>query len=166
MFFYYTKRCTYTLCCPQTIRATSEKGEGQRMSDQMRNPEGKFRSAGNRDLDLRPRNWLTPVILVTLREKSSHGYELMERIARLGFEAINPGTLYRKLRQMETEGLCESSWETSKECGPRRRVYALTDAGKAYLSVWAEGCERYQRVLESFFLAYATGGESANSAVL
>ena len=38
------------------------------------------------------------------------------------------------------------------------RVYSVTDAGNAYLSLWAEGCEGYQRVLDSFYLAYATGG--------
>ena len=41
----------------------------------------------------RPRNWLVPVILVTLQEWDSYGYELMERLAAFGFEAMNPGTL-------------------------------------------------------------------------
>ena len=55
-----------------------------------------------------------PVILVTLREWNSYGYELMERAAAFGFEAMNPGTLYRTLRHMEKEGLCVSKWGTSK----------------------------------------------------
>jgi PadR family transcriptional regulator, regulatory protein PadR len=124
------------------------------MSDEMRNPEGAFRSAGNRALDVRPKNWLTPVVLVTLREKGSHGYELMERIARFGFEQINPGTLYRALRQMEKDGLCESEWKNSKECGPACRVYSVTDVGEEYLGWWAEGAKKYQKVLDSFFLAH------------
>ena len=57
-------------------------------------------------IDVRPRSWLVPVALVTLKEKSSHGYELMKRLAQFGFGEINPGTLYRTLRQMENEGLC------------------------------------------------------------
>ncbi|HEX2098396.1 MAG TPA: helix-turn-helix transcriptional regulator, partial [Rubrobacteraceae bacterium] len=57
-----------------------------------------------RGVEVRPRNWLVPVILLTLRELNSYGYELMERAAVFGFEAINPGTLYRTLRQMEKEG--------------------------------------------------------------
>ena len=127
------------------------------MSDEVRNRQGAFRSAGNHALDVRPtKNWLTPVILVTLREKGSHGYELMERIAGFGFEAINPGTLYRALRHMEKEGLCESEWKTSKECGPACRVYSVTEAGEAYLGLWAEGCKKYQKVLDSFFLAHNT----------
>jgi len=109
------------------------------------------------DIDVRPRNWLVPVALLTLREESTHGYELMERLPQFGFEQINPGTVYRTLRQMENEGLCESEWETSG-CGPACRVYSLTDSGQARLDDWAEGCERYRGVLEAFSQAYARRG--------
>src|ERR671932_1705633 len=114
----------------------------------------------------RPRNWLVPVILVTLREWNSYGYELMERAAAFGFEAMNPGTLYRTLRQMEKEGLCVSKWETSKG-GPARRVYSITEAGEAYLDFWAESLEQYRQVMDTFFRLYTgrspqTEKETAN----
>jgi poly-beta-hydroxybutyrate-responsive repressor len=99
---------------------------------------------------VKPRNWLVPVILLTLRECASYGYELMERTARFGFEAMNPGTLYRTLRNMERDGLCESEWETSKG-GPARRVYSITDAGEAYLDFWAEALEQYRRNMDALF---------------
>src|SRR3954465_7887016 len=105
-------------------------------------------------IDVRPRNWLVPVALVTLREKNTHGYELMERLPQFGFEEINSGTLYRTLRRMEKEGLCDSEWATS-DCGPACRVYSVTDSGEAHLDSWAEGCKRYQQVLDAFSLAYA-----------
>ena len=129
------------------------------MSDEMGNYEDSFRkgvpwSTANYTIDVRPKNWLTPVALLTLREKSSYGYELMDRIAQFGYEAINPGTLYRALRHMEKEGLCESEWETSNG-GPACRMYSVTDAGEAYLGSWAERCKEYQQVLDSFYLAYA-----------
>ncbi len=111
-----------------------------------------------REVEVRPRNWLVPVILLTLREWNSYGYELMERAAVFGFEAMNPGTLYRALRQMEKDGLCESKWETSRG-GPARRMYSITDAGEAYLDFWAEALEQYQRNMEAFFSMY-TGGSS------
>jgi PadR family transcriptional regulator PadR len=106
-----------------------------------------------RGVEVRPRNWLIPVILLTLRELNSYGYELMERAAVFGFEAINPGTLYRTLRQMEKEGLCKSKWETSRG-GPARRVYSITDAGEAYLDFWAEALEQYKRNMDTFFRIY------------
>ncbi len=103
--------------------------------------------------DPRPRNWLVPVVLLSLRELDSYGYELMERTVTFGFEAMNPGTLYRTLRRMEEEGVVESCWETS-EGGPARRMYSITDAGEAYLGLWAKALEQYQRNMETFFRLY------------
>lgn len=113
------------------------------------------------DIDVRPKNWLVPVALLTLREKSSHGYELMDNIVGFGFEQINSGTLYRALRQMEKDGLCESEWETSNGGGGAAcRTYSVTDNGEAYLGSWAEGCKKYQRVLDTFYLAYPAAASS------
>ncbi len=120
-------------------------GERQRKSETQ---DSKFREA-----HARPRNWLVPVVLVTLREWNSYGYELMGRAAAFGFEATNPGTLYRTLRQMEKNGVVKSKWETSKG-GPARRVYSITDAGEAYLDFWAKSLEQYQRNMNAFFRLY------------
>ncbi len=104
-------------------------------------------------VEARPRNRLEPVVLVLLREWTSYGYELMARLTELGFEAMNPGTLYRTLRQMERNGLCEPEWETS-EGGPARRRYYITEEGQAYLDLWAEALEQYQRTMNAFFRLY------------
>jgi PadR family transcriptional regulator, regulatory protein PadR len=106
------------------------------------------------EAEARPRNFLVPVILLSLRGWNSYGYELMERTAAFGFEAINPGTLYRTLRQMEKDGLCESKWETPSD-GPARRMYSITDIGAAYLDLWVEALEEYRRIIDSFFRLYA-----------
>lgn len=119
--------------------------------------------------EARPKNWLVPVILLSLREWNSYGYELMERSSAFGFEAMNPGTLYRTLRQMEKDGIVESSWETSRG-GPARRMYSITDSGVDYLDFWARSLEQYQRTMDSFFRLYTgrslreEGGESSSSA--
>lgn len=64
-------------------------------------------------LGSRTRNWLVPMMLLSIRKRESYGYELMERARALGFGATNLGTLYRTLRWMEEEdGVVESSWET------------------------------------------------------
>ena len=111
------------------------------------------RETGFRSVEARPRNWLVPVILLSLREWNSYGYELMERASAFGFEAMNPGTLYRTLRQMEKEGVVESSWETSRG-GPARRMYTITDAGRSYLDFWAKSLEQYQQTMDTFFRLY------------
>jgi poly-beta-hydroxybutyrate-responsive repressor len=100
---------------------------------------------------------LTPVTLVLLEEERSHGYELMERMEEeFGFEEINPGSVYRTLRQMENEGLCQSEWEVprAEEDSPPRRMYAITEAGEAYLAAWAKACKDYQKLMGEFARLY------------
>jgi PadR family transcriptional regulator PadR len=128
------------------------------MSDEEEKRGDKPRLEEVHRIEARPRNWLVPVILLALRQLNSYGYELMQRAADFGFEAINPGTLYRTLRQMEKEGLCESRWETSKG-GPARRMYSITDAGESYLDFWATSLEQYRQTMDTFFRLY-TGRSS------
>ncbi len=110
--------------------------------------------AAEQKVEARPKKWLTPVTLVLLNEENSYGYEIMERLAEeFGFEQINPGSVYRTLRQMENEGLCESEWEPAKS-GPARRMYSLTEAGETYLDAWADACKQYQQVIDSFSRVY------------
>ena len=113
--------------------------------------------ATEQKVEARPKRWLTPVTLVLLKEESSYGYELMERVEEeFGFEQVNPGSVYRALRQMENEGLCSSVWDVRAEEGgpPPRRMYAPTDAGEAYLEAWAEACEKYHRLMDQFARVY------------
>ena len=99
------------------------------------------------------KNWLVPILLLMLRQWSSYGYELMEKMSTFGLAAMNPGTFYRTLRQMEKDGMVSSSWDTS-EGGPARRMYSITDAGEAYLNYWAESLDQYQRMMDTFFRIY------------
>jgi PadR family transcriptional regulator, regulatory protein PadR len=103
---------------------------------------------------VRPRNWLVPVTLLTLRECTSYGYKLMEQAAAFGFVAMNPGTLYRTLRHMERYGLYESEWDTTNGGGPACRVYTITEAGEAYLGFWIEALEQDRRNMDAFFSLY------------
>jgi PadR family transcriptional regulator len=99
------------------------------------------------------KNWLVPILLLMLRQWSSYGYELMDKMSTFGLAAMNPGTFYRTLRQMEKDGMVSSSWDTS-EGGPARRMYSITDAGEAYLNYWAESLDQYQRMMDTFFRLY------------
>jgi PadR family transcriptional regulator PadR len=101
------------------------------------------------------KNWYVPVVLLMLREWNSYGYELMEKLASFGLNMMNPGTFYRMLRQMEKDGMVSSSWDTS-ETGPARRIYSITEAGEAYLKLWSESLDQYQKMMNSFFRLYTT----------
>jgi PadR family transcriptional regulator len=99
------------------------------------------------------KNWLVPILLLMLRQWSSYGYQLMEKLSTFGLAAMNPGTFYRTLRQLEKDGMVSSYWDTS-EGGPARRVYSITDAGEAYLKYWAQSLDQYQRMMDTFFRIY------------
>jgi poly-beta-hydroxybutyrate-responsive repressor len=114
------------------------------------NRENESQAGANESLS---KNWLVPILLLMLREWSSYGYELMERVATFGLAAMNPGTFYRTLRQMEKDGMVRSSWDTS-ETGPARRMYSITEAGESYLKYWADSLNQYQRLMDTFFRLY------------
>ena len=100
-----------------------------------------------------PKNFLSSWLLLLLRNWSAHGYQLMQTLTIAGLGAIDPATVYRTLRQLEKEGLVSSSWDP-KDTGAPRRVYTLTEAGEAYLQIWARQLEQYQTVLDRFFELY------------
>jgi PadR family transcriptional regulator PadR len=112
--------------------------------------------AVDQKVQARPKNWLIPLMLVLLKEEDSYGYELMEQIEEeFGFEQINAGSVYRTLRQMENEELCSSQWDVRvEESGSPRRMYAITEAGEAYLAAWAEACAKYHRLMDQFARVY------------
>jgi PadR family transcriptional regulator PadR len=101
-----------------------------------------------------PNNWLVPAVLLLLRDVSSYGYDLMKALTGFGFAMMNPGPLYRMLRQMEKDGLVRSSWDTSGQ-GPARRIYSITEAGEAYLRLWANSLGTYRRMMDRFFRLYS-----------
>ena len=107
----------------------------------------------NAETEAWSKNWLVPVLLLMLREWSSYGYELMEKMAAFGLTTMNAGTFYRTLRQMEKNGMVSSNWDTS-EGGPARRVYSITEAGENYLKFWASSLAHYQKMMNMFFQLY------------
>jgi PadR family transcriptional regulator PadR len=124
------------------------------MSDDNLTLQGTPQAAGKGSaLGTRPTNWLVPVSLLMLRQWSSYGYELMDRAVELGFESINPGTVYRTLRKMEKDGLCKSKWETASG-GPARRMYSITNPGAAYLDLWVKSLKEYQQTMDTFLQIY------------
>jgi PadR family transcriptional regulator PadR len=115
------------------------------------------------EVEARPRNWLVPSLLQLLRGWSSYGYELMQRLAALGFEAPNITTIYRALRQMKEKGMISLGWEVLGD-GPARRVYSITEAGEAHLESWISSLEQHQRTIETFLQVYEQQEQKASVA--
>lgn len=101
-----------------------------------------------------PKNFVRPCILLLLRERAAHGYDLLERLAPLGFDREDPGRLYRSLRALEKEGLVRSAWERSAS-GPDRRTYELTRAGMEELHHAAAALAATEQILGTFLSRYS-----------
>lgn len=96
------------------------------------------------------RGFLEPCLLLILRRGASHGYDLKNALSPFGLGEVNPSLVYRALRDMEAERLVESEWDTESSAGPARRVYTITDAGRAHLEQWGEDLRETDRVLHHF----------------
>lgn len=116
-----------------------------------------------------PKNFMTPWVLLVLKQWNLHGYLILQQLNRMGFTDIDHATLYRELRRLEKEGYVASEWETGSS-GPARRVYSITDAGEQMLLGWTDVVSGYQRMITGFFDLYAQvfgmappGGEERES---
>ena len=75
-----------------------------------------------------------PLILGILQEGSSYGYKIMQRAKEISTGKIDwaEGMLYPVLHRLEKDKLVISEWVQSEE-GRHRRVYSITNLGKASL---------------------------------
>jgi PadR family transcriptional regulator PadR len=100
-----------------------------------------------------PRSYLRLCLLLLLAEGPSHGYELLERVRRLGLRSAEPGGLYRSLRAMEREELVTSCWQMS-QAGPPRRTYLLNEAGHRALRASVGSLRELQGLLATLLDRY------------
>jgi PadR family transcriptional regulator, regulatory protein PadR len=102
----------------------------------------------------RVERFVEPSLLLLLRERPLHGYELIERLPELAGEGrIDVGNLYRLLRALEAEGLVTSEWSAELP-GPAKRTYELTPEGQRLLDRWAEALREAQQDVQNFLDRY------------
>src|ERR671922_2656963 len=102
----------------------------------------------------RVERFVEPSLLLLLRERPLHGYELIERLPEVvGEGRVDVGNLYRLLRALEGEGLVSSEWSAELP-GPAKRTYELTDQGRRLLDRWVEALRRAQGTIDNFLERY------------
>ena len=134
---------------PRRGRPDPEHG-GEPMDDPMDEPDGARAAPG-----WPPREILAPFVLLAVSMRRAHGYLIEEHLRALGLIGIGMSTLYRTLRHLEREGYLESTWEPGPT-GPARRVYTLTDIGRAWLDTSAAMLDAYRQTIDRFFGLYAS----------
>lgn len=100
------------------------------------------------------RHFVEPCLLLLLRERPGHGYELLERLRTLGLVEGDPAGIYRTLRGMEQDGLARSVWRSSA-AGPARRTYSLTAEGLAALDAVTREVRDTRRTLDAYLDRYS-----------
>lgn len=75
-------------------------------------------------------------ILLALADGDLHGLGIADAVslASEGVVNLGPGTLYRSLDEMRSEGLIEQVAAPSSDSDPRRKYYRITGSGRALLS--------------------------------
>ena len=95
-----------------------------------------------------------PALLLLLRERPRHGYELIELVPELsGGDRVDVGNLYRFLRGLESDGIVESEWRGDLP-GPAKRTYRLTETGEKLLGQWADALRETQAEVSTFLDRY------------
>jgi len=109
---------------------------------------------GHWQVRARVERFVEPSLLLLLRERPLHGYELIERLPEVvGEGRVDVGNLYRLLRALEAEGLVRSEWSADLP-GPAKRTYELTAEGRGLLDRWAEALREARSDVQSFLDRY------------
>jgi PadR family transcriptional regulator PadR len=82
-------------------------------------------------------------VLAALRGGEAYGYELVERLGRLGGLEVTESTVYPLLARLARDALVSVRTAPSP-AGPPRRYYQLTAAGRARLEELARHWQRIQ----------------------
>jgi DNA-binding PadR family transcriptional regulator len=86
------------------------------------------------------------VLLALLAERASHGYELIKALEERsgGFYSPSPGMVYPALTWLEEMGYASVAAEGAK------KLYSITDAGRAYLTENQDAAQAMLSQLEHF----------------
>ena len=117
-------------------------------------PRNRRHHGGHWRVFARVERFTEPALLLLLRERPAHGYDLLERLPELtGEQRVEMGNLYRLLRALEEEGLVVSEWDETSP-GPAKRRYAITAQGRLLLEQWVDALRHSQSRTERFLERY------------
>ena len=89
------------------------------------------------------------LVLVTLRDGESYGYEITSKLREGGLTGLSEGTVYPVLSRLEKDKFLATRLVASTS-GPARKYYALTTSGKAELQKCWSHWQQLVEVVNAF----------------
>lgn len=99
--------------------------------------------------------FVQPIILFSLAEAPDHGYNLLQKIARTELWRDTPpdaAGVYRALRDMEQRNLICSHVTADSKASIGKRVFSITETGRACMENWVETLEQYRQGIDQVIL--------------
>lgn len=96
---------------------------------------------------------LRHAVLAALLEGEASGYELAKRfdVSVADYWSSTPQQLYRDLERLEQDGLVEAR-VVEQQRRPNKRVFTITEAGRAELSTFVSGPSRPAAIRDEFLV--------------
>ncbi|HIY93458.1 PadR family transcriptional regulator [Companilactobacillus sp. HBUAS56275] len=85
-------------------------------------------------------------VLFVISDGEVYGYELVQKLNKLGFTDLIGGTVYPLLQKLEKRGDLSSRLKPSST-GPSRKYYALTEQGKKQMTEFASQWQSLELVV-------------------
>ncbi|KAA0547173.1 PadR family transcriptional regulator [Bacillus sp. BGMRC 2118] len=76
-------------------------------------------------------------VLAVIEKEPVYGYELSQKLMKVGLSDVSEGTIYPILLRLQKNGLIRGEMRPS-ESGPNRKYYFLTEAGLEALTIITE----------------------------
>ena len=84
----------------------------------------------------------------------THGLGILNRLNDLVPDnRLDTAVIYRQLKEMEGQGWITSDWEDS-DAGPKKKVYAISQAGRDQLADFQKDIQKSMGNLQRFLTLY------------
>jgi DNA-binding PadR family transcriptional regulator len=101
-------------------------------------------------------------ILAMLATSPAHGYELKRELEHhfgAALPPLNTGQIYTALARLERDGLVDAD-RVAQDSRPNKRVYRVTDEGRAALDAWVATPTPGTRLRDEFFMKLVLAGRA------
>ena len=95
-------------------------------------------------------------VLLIIGTQPTYAVDILKQLKEANLLVVE-GTVYPLLSRLKTQGIVSYEWEESKN-GPPRKMYSITEDGKAFLEV----LEAYWKSLDSIITIFITQYEKSN----